>query len=103
MSDIAREVLGDGGRWREVFEANKEILPNPNQIMAGMTLVVSRLKAQAKESPKGSAYLVSEGDTLYSIASQELGQGSRWREIVSLNGLDSEHVLAGTRLTLPTR
>jgi nucleoid-associated protein YgaU len=52
-------------------------------------------------APKGRTYVVAQGDTLYAIARRELGSGGRWKEIVALNQLPSEHVAAGTVLRLP--
>ena len=37
---IARKYYGDGKKWRKIFEANLKVIKNPNQIKAGMVLVV---------------------------------------------------------------
>ena len=118
LSDIAGESLGDRGRWMEIYEQNKDRIPSPDQIRQGMTLFFTGKKsqeaeataspqpAQATATPAPSAtgdrtYTVVAGDTLYSIARRELGQASRWREIIEVNGLPSEHVAAGMKLELP--
>jgi nucleoid-associated protein YgaU len=39
LSAIAQRELGNGSRWRELYELNKEVVgPNPNVIRAGQTL-----------------------------------------------------------------
>ena len=35
---IAREELGDGARWREIFELNKEKFPDPSRIRDGVKI-----------------------------------------------------------------
>lgn len=38
---IAQKLYGDGDRWREIYEANTDIIgPNPNLIKPGQTLVI---------------------------------------------------------------
>jgi len=46
-------------------------------------------------------YKVKKGDSLWSIAKANLGNGSRWTEIKSLNGLKSNTIHAGQVLKLP--
>jgi hypothetical protein len=38
LSKIAREVYGDGSRWPEIFEANKDKLSDPGRIYPGQEL-----------------------------------------------------------------
>lgn len=37
---IAKEMLGDGARYNEIFEANKDNIKNPNRIYVGQALVI---------------------------------------------------------------
>ncbi|MBW4573406.1 MAG: LysM peptidoglycan-binding domain-containing protein [Tolypothrix carrinoi HA7290-LM1] len=38
---IAQKVYGDGNRWREIYEANRNVIGgNPEQIQVGMVLVI---------------------------------------------------------------
>jgi len=38
LISIARNVLGDGSRWREIYELNRERIANPNHITVGLEL-----------------------------------------------------------------
>lgn len=40
LSKIAAEYLGDSTRWKEIYEANKDIISNPNAIYVGQTLTI---------------------------------------------------------------
>ena len=37
---IAREQLGSGARWEEIYEANRDIVSNPGMIYIGQTLTI---------------------------------------------------------------
>jgi nucleoid-associated protein YgaU len=38
LSKIAKELLGDAGRWPEIFDANKDKIEDPNLIYPGQEL-----------------------------------------------------------------
>ena len=38
LSKIAKELLGDAKRWKEIFEANKDKIRDPNLIYPGQEL-----------------------------------------------------------------
>jgi nucleoid-associated protein YgaU len=38
LSKIAKTVYGDADRWREIFDANKDKIKDPNRIEAGQEL-----------------------------------------------------------------
>ncbi len=40
LATIAARVLGDAGRWRRIYAANKAALPDPNKLAVGQRLVV---------------------------------------------------------------
>ena len=46
-------------------------------------------------------HTVVYGDTLWAIAKKYLGNGSRYKEIVSLNGLTSNVIYSGMKLKIP--
>lgn len=53
------------------------------------------------QEPSYVTYKVKRGDSLWSIAKANLGNGSRWTEIKSLNNLTSNTIYAGQTLKLP--
>jgi nucleoid-associated protein YgaU len=77
---IARAVLGQGNRWREIYAANRDKLASPSLIRVGMTL-----KLPNKAPARGRTYHVAAGDSLYVIAAKRLNNPHRWREIAALN------------------
>ena len=43
LSKIAKQEYGDASKWTEIFEANKDILKDPNQIFPGQKLKIPPL------------------------------------------------------------
>lgn len=37
---IAKAVYGDGTKWKDIYEANKNVIENPNKISAGSTIIL---------------------------------------------------------------
>lgn len=40
LSKISQAVYGDPARWKEIYEANKSVIPNPNVIQVGLELKI---------------------------------------------------------------
>lgn len=40
LSRIAKEYYGDANQWRRIFEANRDVIENPNLIKPGQVLKV---------------------------------------------------------------
>jgi len=51
-ASIARDQLGDAGRWHEVFEMNKDKFPNPQQIREGVRIKLPMTPALASKEKK---------------------------------------------------
>ncbi len=56
---------------------------------------------QPAAAPKTRAYTVRKGDSLWRIATYELGSGSRYKEIMELSGITSTSIRVGQVLTIP--
>jgi nucleoid-associated protein YgaU len=119
-----------------IFQANRRLLKSPDEVYEGQKVVIPPLPALHQNKKKtdtllndpmlepaesigkrhlpdyGSKakqirrYVVREGDSLWRIAAERLGDGSRYREITKLNAgiLDNEDILTiGMRLKMPAR
>ncbi|MGK0240642.1 MAG: nucleoid-associated protein YgaU, partial [Candidatus Pelagisphaera sp.] len=40
LYNISREVYGDGGRYKEILQANRATLPSASQLQPGMSLII---------------------------------------------------------------
>jgi nucleoid-associated protein YgaU len=130
IKGIAKAWLGDEKLAESLYDQNKARIPDVRHLSAHLTLVFPKSKFAKKPEigtagSSGSAtmpaglkkdevkpttepagdkkYVVKEGDTLYGIAKRELGKGSRWEEIVTLNHLDGNMVKKGQTLVMPAK
>jgi nucleoid-associated protein YgaU len=120
----------------KIFEANKRILKSPHEIYVGQKLTIPPLTASSpvkgnrdsilsgsmfekvesigkkylsvdgQAAKQGKWYVVREGDSLWKIAAEQLGNGSRFSEISKLNANILEHednLTVGMRLRMPAR
>lgn len=100
---IAEKHLGDGARFTEIVALNRGQFPNGPEFLA--TGVVLQLPATATDpaDPTLAAddvpYVVEEGDTLWDIADEELGDPTRYDEIFDASRNTTQP--DGQRLTDP--
>jgi nucleoid-associated protein YgaU len=130
------ELGNKAAHVNRIFDANRNILKSPHEIYVGQKLVIPAPPAStssqskpggvlsgpmfekvesigAKRLPSGGGtagpgrwYVVTDGDNLWKIAADQLGNGSRYKEIIKLNpGIVSheDNLDVGTRLRLPVR
>ncbi|MGK5084905.1 LysM peptidoglycan-binding domain-containing protein [Bdellovibrionota bacterium FG-1] len=81
LMKIAFETYGDLYRWKSVLEANRDKIPNPNQIPAGTVLKVERPATSFALQKNGERYLIKAGDTLGGISGEVYGTRSKWRTL----------------------
>lgn len=119
-----------------IFQANNKLLKSPDAIYEGQKLIIPPLPAStpSKDTSSGALsasifekvksigrkgisvvgggatntkkYVVKEGDSLWKIAAEQLGSGSRYKEIGKLNSdvLTSDDSLRiGTALNMPAK
>jgi nucleoid-associated protein YgaU len=127
---ISKKAYGTGDFYKALIEHNRQKFPDPSKIRVGdvvATPTVADLRKnypvfcpkdrKATSSPYRTAalgaaqsrgqrvYVVSEGDTIFNIARDELGRSARWSEICELNrdllGDDYDHLKPGWKLVLP--
>lgn len=61
LSKIAQRTLGNGARWKELFDANRDQLSNPNLIYPGTVLKVPGQASAPAAPAQGSGPLVRKG------------------------------------------
>jgi len=54
---------------------------------------ISNEPVRTDNRPKAKTYTVKKGDYLYKIAASQLGSGSKWKEIASLNNIKPKYVI----------
>ena len=52
LSKIAKEQLGDADRWREILDANKDVIKDPNVIQPGTELKIPEPKVEPGKPAK---------------------------------------------------
>jgi nucleoid-associated protein YgaU len=93
---IAVSQYGNGGLWGVIYNANREIIANPNLIYPNQQLVIPYVapgqvppSTPAGQPPQSGGlrpyYTVRSGDTLSGIAQTVYGNGNRYWEIFNAN------------------
>jgi nucleoid-associated protein YgaU len=119
---IAQEVYGDGRLFRAIYELNRNAIPDPDKLEEGVRLQTPPMSELIQNlsdfvpqdllpaTDSEFEYVTSEGDTLFDIARQKLGQASRFDELIDVNrsrlSLDINHLSplpAGMRIRLPVQ
>lgn len=77
-------------------------ISNPNIINVGQKIKIPGTGATASKS-QYVTYEVVRGDSLWAIAAKLLGNGNRYKEIKSLNGLSSDTIHPGQTLKIPEK
>ncbi|WP_423464223.1 LysM peptidoglycan-binding domain-containing protein [Promicromonospora sp. MS192] len=125
---LARDRLGDGARWREIFDLNRKVLGGePDFLPTGVVLQLPIDRPETTEpnhspasgdrsatftqSGQSTTHVVERGESLWEIAGERLGEPARYREIVEASAStvqpggdrlrDPDHIEPGWRLTIP--
>lgn len=122
LASLAQAYYGDSKYAKVLADANPK-LGDPKQLKVGTVVNIPPLPADADaktasgtsttatksgEKPSatgGKTYTVKAGDSFYSIAKSQLGNASRWKELLALNTAtvkgDPTALQPGQRLVLP--
>jgi len=120
----------------KIFEANRKQLSSPDEIYVGQKLIIpppsdlargesktdsvfsdtlfekvesigrKYLSSDGQKAMQDRWYVVREGDSLWKIAAEQLGNGNRYKEISKLNPdilADEDNLVVGMRLRMPAR
>jgi nucleoid-associated protein YgaU len=59
-------------------------------------------RSERTDKPKAKVYIVQDGESLWGIAQEKLGDGNRYKEIMKINKIKNpDKVVAGTALRMP--
>jgi phage tail protein X len=81
LMKIAYEVYGDIFRWKDIYEANKGVIHDPNSVPSGVSLKIEKPETPVVLEKNGERYLIKQGDTLGKISNVLYGTRSRWKEL----------------------
>lgn len=93
---LAKIAAKYGTTYQHLQKINN--ISNPNFIRTGQKLIIN-VKEEVEEEPF-IIYEVKIGDSLWSIAKRELGDGSRYRDIMNWNNLRQTVIKEGMKLKL---
>ena len=68
LSKIAEKYLGSAKKWKEIYEANKDILSSPNKIYVGQELVIPGTEPEAPAIEAAVTEMTVAGNTVYVYA-----------------------------------
>jgi LysM repeat protein len=85
LMKIAFETYGDLYRWREIYEANRERIADPNNVPRGTVLKLERPSSPVTISRNGDKFTIRPGDTLGTISQEVYGTPRKWRKIYNNN------------------
>ena len=99
--NIARDHLGSGSRWTEIYNLNHDVIgANPSLVYGGTELRLPGVDSLA--GPQD--YVVHSGDNLWNIARDHLGSGKDWTSIYSDNsqviGANPDLIHPGQKLAI---
>ena len=108
---IAENAYGSGYNWTDVKTANNlasdrievgQKLTLPDVLAKNPTSTVKTTETISPITITGDSYTVAKGDTLWSISVRAYGDGYRWMQVASGNGLKNPSLIhPGNVLTLP--
>ena len=98
---IAKKHYGDGQKWRKIFEANRDIMPDSNSLYIDQLLLIPDVSVENRpkesfitqvrgrldneRSKNVDTHTVKAGDTLYRIAEEYYDDPSVWTKILEAN------------------
>lgn len=100
--DIAREHLGDGTKWGDIYKMNQDVVgSNPNLIHPGDQLNLG----DSSQMTASADYTVKPGDNLWDISKEHLGGGKNWHHLYDRNtsviGDNPNMIHPGQKLSMP--
>jgi nucleoid-associated protein YgaU len=106
LSKIAEKVYGDMSLWPVIAKTNNIANPNIIDVDTVIKLPSKDEVAKIKEDMTKTEYTVAEGDTLFKIAEQVYGDGSKWTILDKANKVGrlangNPLIFVGNKLVIP--
>lgn len=97
---IAQKTLGSGNKYKTIMTLNSL---SSDKLKAGQVLKIKESTVGKTETVKPSytTYTVKKGDSLWKIAKAQLGNGNRYREIMTASGLKNDLLKVGQKIKIP--
>lgn len=80
LMKIAFEVYGDIYQWRKIYEMNRDVISDPNNVPKGIALKVEG-GSRSQPEQNGERVQIQKGDTLGKISSRVYGSPDRWKDL----------------------
>jgi nucleoid-associated protein YgaU len=80
---IAFETCGDLYKWKDIYEANRDQIKNPNLILPGAVLKVPH--GDGMVAHNGEKHVIKPGETLGSISKNVYGTPNKWKALWANN------------------
>jgi len=99
---LAHRYLGDGARWMELLRVNPGLSRDPRKLPSGIVVFVPQMR-RARAAPPGPEITVRKGDTLWSLAREQLGCGAAWPQLAAANPeiTNFSQLQIGAKLKIP--
>lgn len=90
MWDLARNHLGDGRRFTEIADLNRDRIPDPSWLLPGWVLLlpadaVNLAVVPSTAKPDARQVVVQHGESLSDIAMREYGDPNAWPKLFDAN------------------
>lgn len=118
LAGIARQYYRDTERWREIFDANRQVVSDPHLLREGMELRIPgvasagvaasepqpRPAAPRVQEPPARTYTIQRGDVLGVVSQKLTGTSRNWQRIYEANRdviSDPDRLIPGTVIRIP--
>jgi nucleoid-associated protein YgaU len=117
LAAIARRYYRDTERWRQIYEANRHVLPSPDLVKEGTILRIPGIDAATAATTRPPAngrqrvdatarrtYTIQKGDVLGVVSQKLTGTSRNWRRIYEANRDvidDPDRLIPGTVIRIP--
>lgn len=97
---IAQKTLGSGNRYKAIMALNSL---SSDKLKVGQVLKIKESTdgKTGTVKPSFTSYTVKKGDSLWKIAKTQLGNGNRYREIMTASGIKNDLLKVGQKIKIP--